>query len=181
MGLGDMGNAFLIVLIFGIIQLFITLSVGLVRLKNNWSEYKCNPAITPFAGLIGYDPVLTFQECTKETQGDFMKSFLTPVYETLDTFSEAGNAFAQVLESLKLGLNVQQGTTFNLVEDLGNRFKMLISGLSNTFITVSNVFGKITSMVTIIYYLIGTSTTLGKAIVGDLPGTAFRTFTGRKL
>ena len=77
MGLGDIGNAFLIVLIFCLIQLFITLSIGLVQLRNNWDKYKCNPAVTPFAGLIGYDPVITFQECTRETQGDFMKSFLT--------------------------------------------------------------------------------------------------------
>ena len=181
MGLGDIGNAFLIVLIFCIIQLVITLSVGLVQLKNNWNEYKCNPGAIPLAGLIGFDPVLTFQECTKETQRDFMKSFLTPVYDTFDTLADAGNVFTEILESLKLGANEQQGTTFNLVEDLGNRFKMLISGLSNSFITIGNVFGKITSMVTIVYYLIGTSTTLGKALVGDLPGTAFRTFTGRKL
>jgi uncharacterized membrane protein YuzA (DUF378 family) len=67
------------------------------------------------------------------------------------------------------------------VEDLGNRFKMLISGLTDSFITVSNVFGKITSMITVIYNLIGLSSNLGEAIVGDLPGTAFRIFTGRKL
>ena len=181
MGLGDIGNAFLIVLIFCLIQLFISLSVGLVQLRNNWNKYKCNPLVTPFAGVIGYDPVLTFQECTKETQGDFMKSFLQPVYDTLDTFADAGNVFTEILESLKLGLNVQEGETFNIVGDLGNRLKMLISGLSNSLITVSNVFGKTTSMITVIYNLIGLSTKLGEAIVGDLPGTAFRTFTGRKL
>jgi hypothetical protein len=181
MGLGDIGNAFLIVLIFCIIQLFITLSVGLVQLRNNWDKYKCNPGVTPFAGFVGFDPVLTFQECTKETQGDFMNSFLSPVYDTLDTFAEAGNVFTEVLDSLKLGLNVQQDTTFNVVEDLGNRLKMLISGLSNTFITVLNVFGKTASMMSVIYYLLGTATSLGEAIVGDLPGTAFRMFTGKNL
>jgi hypothetical protein len=181
MGLGDVGNAFLIVLIFCLIQLFITISIGLVQLRNNWDKYKCNPGVTPFAGIIGYDPVLTFQECTKETQGDFMKSFLSPVYDTLDTFAEAGNVFTEVLEELKLGVNVQKNTSFNIVEDLGNRFKMLISGLTDSFITVSNVFGKITSMITVIYNLIGLSSNLGEAIVGDLPGTAFRIFTGQKL
>jgi len=181
MGLGDIGNAFLIVLIFCLIQLFISLSVGLVQLRNNWNKYKCNPVITPFAGFIGFDPVLTFQECTKETQGDFMNSFLKPLYDTLDTFSEAGNVFTEILESLKLGLNVQEDETFNIVGDLGNRLKMLISGLGNSLITVFNVFGKTTSMITVIYNLIGLSTKLGEAIIGDLPGTAFRIFTGRKL
>ena len=181
MGLGDIGNAFLIVLIFCLIQLFITLSIGLVQLRNNWDKYKCNPAVTPFAGLVGFDPVITFQECTKETQGDFMKSFLSPVYDTLDTFAEAGNVFTEILESLKLGLNTQEGSTFNVVEDLGNRLNMLISGLSNSFISVADVFGNISSMITVVYYLMSTATTLGEALKKDLPGTAYRTFTGKQL
>ena len=181
MGLGDIGNAFLIVLIFCLIQLSITFSVGLVQLKNNWEKYKCNPGVTPFAGLIGFDPVITFQECTKETQGDFMKSFLSPVYDSLGTFAEVGNVFTEILESLKKSSNTQQATTFNVIGDLGNRLNMLISGLSNTFISVGDVFGKISSMMTVIYNLMATAVQLGDALKGDLPGTAFRTFTGRKL
>jgi hypothetical protein len=181
MGLGDIGNAFLIVLIFCLIQLTITFSVGLVQLKNNWDKYKCNPGVTPFAGLIGYDPVLTFQECTKETQGNFMNSFLSPIYDTLDTFSEAGSVFTEVLESLKQDSNLQQGTTFNVVEDLGNRLNMLITGLGNTFISVGDVFGKIGAMMTVVYNLMGNAVQLGESLKGDLPGTAFRTFTGKKL
>jgi len=180
MGLGDVGNAFLIVLIFCIIQLFITLSIGLVQLRNNWDKYKCNPGVTPFAGLVGYDPVVTFQECTKETQGDFMKSFLSPVYDTFDTFSKAGNAFTKLLDSLKLGLNKQEGSTLDVVGDLGSRLKMLVNGLSNSFISVIDVFGKVGAMISVIYNLMGTVTTLGKALKGDFPGTAFRLVTGTK-
>ena len=58
---------------------------------------------------------------------------------------------------------------------------MLISGLSNTFINVGDVFGKISSMMTVIYYLLATSVQLGESLKGDLPGTAFRLFTGQKL
>jgi hypothetical protein len=36
-------------------------------------------------------------------------------------------------------------------------------------------------MIAVVYNLIGLTSKLGKAIVGDLPGTAFRTFTGQKL
>jgi hypothetical protein len=181
MGLGDVGNAFLIILVFCLIQLSITFSVGLVQLRNNWDKYKCNPGVTPFAGLIGFDPIQTFQECTKETQGTFMKSFLSPVYDTLNSFSEFGSVFTEVLESLKQGTNLQQGTTFNIVEDLGNRLNMLISGLGNTFISVGDVFGKIGAMMTVVYNLMGNAVQLGESLKGDLPGTAFRTFTGKKL
>jgi hypothetical protein len=39
------------------------------------------------------------------------------------------------------------------------------------------MFGKVASMVTVIYYLINTSVALGKALEADLPGTAMRALT----
>ena len=180
MGLGDVGNAFLIVLIFCIIQLFITLSIGLVQLKNDWNKYKCNPGITPLAGLVGYDPIVTFQECTKEIQGDYMKVFLGPVYDTFETFAEAGTAFTRLLDELKLGANTQQGSTFNIIDDLGGRLSLVVNGLSNTFITIIDAFGKVGAMVTVIFHLMGSITTLGQALSGDFPGTALRIVSGTK-
>lgn len=177
MGLGDTGNAFLIIIIFCLIQLFITLSIGIAQLRNNWEKYKCNPAVLPFAGLVGYDPVTTFQECTKEIQGDFMKSFLDPIYNSLNSFADSGNLFVEILDSLKMGLKVQQGGTFNFIEDLGSRLNILINELSRSFITVSDLFGKVGSMVSVIYYLILTSVKMGEALSKDLPGTIFRQFT----
>ena len=40
MGLGDTGSAFLIIIIFCLIQLSITLSIGIAQLRNNWEKYK---------------------------------------------------------------------------------------------------------------------------------------------
>ena len=76
MGLSDTGKAFLIVIIFSLIQLSITLSIGLTHLKNNWNKYRCNPLVIPLAGLVEEDPSVTFTECTKEIQFDFMKTIL---------------------------------------------------------------------------------------------------------
>ena len=174
MGLGDTGNAFLIIIVFCLIQLFITLSIGLAQLRNNWDEYKCNPGVIPFASLVGHDPVTTFQECTKDIQGDFMKTFLDPVYNALNSFSESGNLFVGILESLKMGLRTQQGGAFNFIEDIGLRFKILITELSKSFITVTDLFGKVGSMVSVIYYLILTSVKLGNALDKDLPGSVLR-------
>jgi len=177
MALGDTGNAFLIIIIFCLIQLFIALSIGIAQLRNNWDKYKCNPAVIPFASIAGHDPITTFQDCTKEIQGDFMNSFLEPVYNSLNSFADSGNLFVGILESLKLGLKTQQAGTFNFIEDLGTRLRILISELSRSFITVTDLFGKVGSMVSVIYYLILTSVKLGEALWKDLPGTAIKMIT----
>ena len=177
MGLSDTGKAFLIVIIFGLIQLSITLSIGLAQLKNNWNKYRCNPLVIPLARLVDEDPIETFQSCTKEIQGDFMKTLLKPIYNSFSYFLDSGNLFVEILESLKTGLVVQHGSTLNVMGDLGKRFNILLVELSKAFITVADLFGKVSSMVTVIFHLINTTVTLGKALKADLPGTAMRALT----
>ena len=123
------------------------------------------------------DPIETFQTCTKEIQGDFMKTLLKPIYNSFSYFLDSGNLFVEILESLKTGLVVQHGSTLNVMGDLGKRFNILLVELSKAFITVADLFGKVSSMVTVIFHLINTSVTLGKALKADLPGTAMRALT----
>ena len=177
MGLSDTGKAFLIVIIFGLIQLSITLSIGLAQLKNNWNKYRCNPLVIPLARLVDEDPIETFRSCTKEIQWDFMKTILKPIYNSFSHLLDSGNLFVGILESLKTGLVVQHGSTLNVMGDLGARFNVLLVELSRAFITVSDLFGKVSSMVTVIFYLITTSVRLGEALKADLPGTVMRALT----
>jgi len=174
MGLSDTGKAFLILIIFSLIQLSITLSIGLAHLKNNWNKYRCNPLVIPLAGLVNEDPIYTFKECTKEIQWDFMKTILKPIYDSFSYFLESGNLFVGILEQLKTGLVAQHGSTLNMMSDLGARFNILLIELSRAFITVSDLFGKVSSAITIIYYLVVTSARLGEALNNDLPGTVMK-------
>ena len=174
MGLSDTGKAFLIVIIFSLIQLSITLSIGLTHLKNNWNKYRCNPLVIPLAGLVEEDPSVTFTECTKEIQFDFMKTILKPIYNSFSYFLESGNLFVGILEKLKTGLVVQNVSTLTTFSDLGARFNILVNELGNSFLTVTDLFGKVSSTVTIIYYLITTSARLGEALGKDLPGTVMK-------
>ena len=103
-----------------------------------------------------------------------MGTFLDPIFASLNSFADSGNLFVGILESLKLGLNVPQGGTLNFIEDLGVRLNILITELSRSFITVSDLFGKVGSMVSVIYYLILTSAKMGDALCRDLPGAALR-------
>lgn len=178
MGLSDTGKAFLIVIIFSLIQLSITLSIGLTHLKNNWNKYRCNPLVIPLAGLVEEDPSVTFTECTKEIQFDFMKTILKPIYNSFSYFLESGNLFVGILEKLKTGLVVQNVSTLTTFSDLGARFNILVNELGNSFLTVTDLFGKVSSTVTIIYYLITTSARLGEALGKDLPGTVMKALGG---
>ena len=174
MGLGDLGNAFLIVVIFTLIQLFVTVLTSLAQFKKVWNLYKCNPAIMPFATLMGHNPTAIFQECTEETQTSFMSTFLAPIYSSLESFSKSGNVFLEIFDGLQIGLNEQQVQSLNIVGDIGDRVSVFNTNLNKTFITVSDTVSKMTGVITIIFYLLQTSVDLGKALNKDMPGSALR-------
>ena len=174
MGLGDLGNAYLIVVIFTLIQLFVTVLTSIAQFKKVWSLYKCNPAIMPFATLMGHDPTTIFQECTAETQASFMSTFLAPIYSSLESFSASGNVFLQIFDGLQVGLNDQQLQSFNIVENIGDRVSVFNTNLNRTFITVSDTISKMSGVVTVIFYLLQTSVDLGQALNKDMPGSILR-------
>jgi hypothetical protein len=129
----------------------------------------------PFANLMGFDPTTTFRECTQETQVSFMSVFLDPIYTSLQSFSESGNMFLGILDSLQVGLNVQQIDSLNIVGNIGDRVNMFSTNLNKTFITVSDTVSKIGGFITIIFYLLQTSVDIGKALDRDAPGYILRT------
>lgn len=177
MGMGDLGNAIIIIFIFSLVNLTILLSIGITRIKNNWSKYKCNPGVIPISGIFGYDPGTTFNECIKATQTDYMKIFLDPLYDSIGILSENGNLFIDVLESLKLDGLLQQNNTLNFASDFTQRAFNVSTEIQNTFIGLNDMMGKVNSMGSIIYYLVLSGIEVGKSMWQELPGTAIRIVT----
>ena len=53
----DILSMILVIVIFIALLFSSLLSVGIKKVKENWSKYKCNPIkpLMPFAGYLGYD------------------------------------------------------------------------------------------------------------------------------
>jgi len=104
----------------------------------------------------------------------FMSVFLDPIYTSLQSFSESGNMFLGILDSLQAGLNTQQLDSLNIVGNIGDRVNIFSTNLNKTFITVSDTVSKIGGFISIIYYLLQTSVDIGKALDRDAPGYILR-------
>lgn len=174
MSSSDIANAIIIIVIFAIMQLSITLSIGIARIKKNWEEYKCNPAIIPFAGIFGHDALETFNQCILTSQSDFMSTFLDPIYSSIFSLIENGNIMRDMFQFLKIGLNTNQLATMDLAEEIGARVKKLITALNNIFIRVNDVFGKLQTTITYAFYMIESIIEASKASWQELPGTVIR-------
>ena len=87
MGLGDLGNAVIIIIIFILLNILLTLSIGITKIKKDWDKYKCNPGIIPVAFIFGHDVNETFNECIKLNQNNYMSSFMDPIYSSLNYYA----------------------------------------------------------------------------------------------
>ena len=121
----DIFFTFIIVILICGFLAFQTLVMRVKEIQNNWDEYKCNPAVIPFARTFGYDPVDTFTNCIKEMQFSQMDNILSP--------------FTSVLGGMMTSLG-------NLSSSVGNvrgRISSLVGNMTGVF---GNIFGVITSL-----------------------------------
>tara|TARA_B100001093_G_scaffold477995_1_gene505786 strand:+ start:2729 stop:3262 length:534 start_codon:yes stop_codon:yes gene_type:complete len=174
MGLGDLGNAILIIIIFILLNTSLSLSIGITKIKKNWSKYKCNPGIMPVAFLFGHDVNTTFNECVKSTQTDYMTSFLNPIYDSINQFAESGAKFSQIFEDLKVSSNKQDESMGDFSELLTNKLYNVSNATNEIFINVTDTFLKLSSSITVVYQFIRAAIGSAEGAWSGLIGTMIR-------
>ena len=178
MASGNLSSVVLILFIFSLIHLFLTLSIGIADIKNNWDEYKCNPGIIPFAGVFGKDPLETSKECIKLTQTNFMSAFLEPVYASIGFLAENGNFFADVFSNIKLFGNGLQDSNFDFMNEVQQFFVRLSGGLTATFGNFITIFSSANNAISGLGQALISGGFILTSAMGDLPSLIFRMASG---
>ena len=177
MASSDIGNAIIIIIVFAIMQLTVTLAIGAKRIQDNWEAYKCNPAVIPFASFFGFDAIETFNECILSSQADFMSTFLSPVYSSISSLIENGNIMRDMFQFLQVGLSSNQFSSLNLAQEIGNRIRSLVTQFNTMFISVNDVFGKLSTTASIFFYTVQTIIDTAGAAWQELPGFVIQSLT----
>lgn len=172
MGLGDLGNSVFILLVFMFLNLLVALSIGVSTIKSNWDNYKCNPIIMPFSSVFGYDTQENYNSCIEYNQSNFMSSFLTPIFNSLEKFAETGEIFLDTFEDIKLfGLDNQSSIT-NLFSEVQGKIFNVGNELSKMYIGINDTFSQLGSVVTILFYMVQSGVMTAETIfTKDITGT----------
>ena len=181
MGFGNLGSVVMIIFIFSLIHLFLSLTIGISEIRNNWDKYKCNPGIIPFAGVIGpdgADPVSTAEECIKLTQVNFMGIFLEPIYAAISFFMQNGNFFTDIFNDLKVFGNFQEMELFRMFDDVTGRIVNAGNSINITIFRMTDTFHKLGFTINSLMNVItGIAETI-KVSSNELPGTIVSIGTG---
>lgn len=177
MNSSDITNSILIIIIFAIITIASILGIGIENIKKNWSKYRCQPMIMPFAGVFGKDTTANFESCMQGMQREFMGELLNPIYST---FSEMNNMGGEI------------GRFMTISSGLGNHYKStFLAGTSNIFGTLNRLHIGVSMMsmkiqdisrklmavfVSVLYVILGMKIT-SESIWNGLPGEIVRAAT----
>ena len=125
MKFSDLFLSLFIILAFSLTYVVSYITVGYKNIKDNWSQYKCNPVIMPFASYFGHDTVENFSQCVAKMQSATLPIHMAPL-------AAAQGALHQNISSL----NNQLGS----FRDLQSKLRPNIAGnFSNTFGVFNNV------------------------------------------
>ena len=148
----DILNVVIILLIFIAMYAFSAFSVGIKKIKNNWPEYRCNPAIMPFADQFGHDSMTNFVSCISSMQGESMKIFLIPIHAL---FGLLGDLSKDIVESISYITSFFPQLKTSIFGNFGSIFSVffnLIVQFQKTIIKLKDMLMKITGvMATLIY------------------------------
>ena len=65
-------RAITILVIFGTLAASSIFLTSMKKVQKDWPTYRCNPAIMPFAGMLGHDVMTNFTQCIGKAQQGMM-------------------------------------------------------------------------------------------------------------
>lgn len=170
----DFMKSLFIIIVFIIIIFTNVISMGMDNIKENWHEYKCNPAVMPFASLFGKDTVKNFNECIQGSQKSIMGMFLSPIYMLFGILASSVKSVLGSLDFVKLRMNSIFGNMFQIFGRVFGAVGNVSIEFQRILIKLKATFGKIiASLVVLINIFQGLSLT-GKSIWNGPVGETLR-------
>jgi hypothetical protein len=127
------------------------------NITNNWSQYRCDAILMPFAGLIMQSTLppgttqsqytqQNFQYCTQNMMSNSMGDFLQPLeYNSQVAASNASNTSNSLNTARQNSINVRNSTN-SIVQNLGNVFTNASANSKTISGYTSSGVGKSTSI-----------------------------------
>ena len=143
-GVTNLFYVILIIFVFVTVGSFFYLKNQLNKIKNNWEEYKCNPAVIPFAGLINPDPNMSAAEftsynlkvCISQVLVNIVKVFTAPFKIVFGGFNTFFGGVLGAVQHIRVAV-------WKLKDAIVKMIESMLSYLSGAIIVANVMFHKI--------------------------------------
>ena len=151
-----------LVLILGLV---IALSAGYFKqIFANFSSYRCNPLMMPFAGFFGYNATENFQFCLNNIlQGRLAEAF-GPLFSLLGSFGTTLETVVNAALGLRKLFSNFLMTVNGFIANVKDRIQMLMTQVRLSFLKIKELMGKVYGTMYAVIWM-GTS---GLAAAGNM-------------
>jgi len=151
-----MSDAFLsviIILLFGFIYLITILGTNISHIKKNWSLYRCNPIIMPFASYFGVDSEDNMQKCTMNTQSSFMDAFLQPLHAMQASSLTQQHTMHENHKTSTSTINKHRGLMASMTSGIFNKLNNVLIEMTKTGLTMEDNMARVQGLFTTVFYM----------------------------
>lgn len=138
------------ILIFSIVTLiFVGITIlifsmgNLAEIAKNFSKYRCNPLMMPFAGQFGYDAKENFQFCISGILNNKVAEIFAPLYGLLSQFV----GILTVMMNATLGIRKLFSNFFlsvnGFIGNVRNKIQNLLLQIRMSFLKLNNLMGRV--------------------------------------
>jgi hypothetical protein len=135
---------------FGILTvLFVGIFIAIIATGNvnsvvdNWSRYRCNPFIMPFAELFGYDSTENFQYCVRTMMQNQSGEMFSPIYSVLGQYSSSMGMIVNTINAFRKMLGNFKLSTDFFVNGVMAKIQALLFQIRMTFMRMQTLMGRV--------------------------------------
>lgn len=170
----DFSKTLFIIIVFILLYVFNILTVGINKVKENWTLYRCNPAVMPFASVFGEDTSTNFTYCIQSMQENYMSYLMQPLMYNMNVMSDVGTNLTSSVNDVRGFFDKLRTSMTDIVGGVFSVFLNIIIEFQRLTINIKDLFNKLIGiMVTLMFTLDGSIKTMDSVWAGP-PGQITR-------
>lgn len=168
-----------IIILFSIFPTFDAITGGMDTIRANWSLYRCNPVMLPFASSFAPKGTVisteeNFAYCTQSMMSGFAPNIMQPFAYLQSMTVNMMGSISDSLKSSNTQLTFFRGGTSSVFQSLFKVFMNIIIQFNILIIKLMDTQGKLSGVVTTIMYIMTSVLYTFESMWNGIPGAMIK-------
>ena len=168
--------AIFIVLTFILLYVANILAIGKKQIQDNWSLYRCNPMVMPFASSFGHDTMTNFTYCVQTMQSDYMGNLMQPSLFNTQILSDTLNKAGETSGFSRSMFSNLRGFMGDMISTVMQVFANIILLIHKMVLAIKDMIQKSIGVIVTLMYILDGSIKTAESTWNGPPGRMIRTF-----
>ena len=127
-----------------LIVAFIAVQIANYRnIRANWSHYRCDPSVAPFASFYGHDLTENLNFCTGEAVREHAPGVIDPIYQGIDKITGVVDGVHNQVMSIAGGVEVLLSGMRTFIMNFVNSMRLITTRARMAFIRIKDIFARV--------------------------------------